>query len=63
MADNFTGGVRIFTSTSSEELESIINTFLAGDGTPQNVRKLVTQAPVFFIDGTDFYAMIVYRLA
>lgn len=63
MADNQTGGVRIFKAAGNEELENIVNVFLAGDGTPQNTKKLVTQAPVFLIDGTDFYAMIVYRPA
>lgn len=59
------GGVRIFEDTNREQLEDTINRFLAGDGTIQNPKKKLTQAPVMEIDtsgpSVTFYVFISYE--
>lgn len=60
-SSNVTGGVKTFQSTTREGLEEIMNTFLNGDGTSENPKKEILQAPQFFLSGGVYYAMLVYR--
>lgn len=61
MADNFTGGVKVFQDTALEALEDKINTFLSGTGDANNTRKLITQSPTVVLSGGVFYTIIVYK--
>lgn len=56
-------GIKVFSEATIEELEQSINTFLTGDNTAENPRKVITQSPSFAISGGSFYAIIVFNRA
>ena len=61
MPSTLAGGVRIFTGMSLPQIESDINTWWYGDGTVQNVKKKITQAPAIVWNGSGYVVVIVYE--
>lgn len=57
------GQVRILSGSSIDEVEALVNDFLAGDGTSANPRKDLRYAPQLVIDSGTFYVTIGFRRA
>lgn len=57
------GGVRVFSAASAQLLEQSINTFLAGDETAENPRKVLVESPTLVISGGVFYTIAVFKKA
>lgn len=53
-------GVKIFSGASADAVESLVNSYIAGDGTMTNRRKQLTHPPQFAISGGTFYVLISY---